>query len=165
MFWHREHATADGFQHTWHWVVYGSAHFLSDATPCSTGPASDSSHRGSAAGWVYNDGSWNQTAAVSSADVRHIWQGNTGACFSNTETNKEENRFQWAGPFWHIMVLDRNTDRRFLIRNKIFQTAHTPVVFVFLWTQEGEGEKKKECCSFLVNLQFLIEFLCTLKHL
>lgn len=104
------------FQHTWHWVVYGSAHFLSDATPCSTGPASDSSHWGSAAGWVYKDGSWNQTAAVSSADIRHVWQGNSGA--TRKQTRKRTDSSEQVP----------SADRHSLVRNKIFQTAHTPLV-------------------------------------
>lgn len=48
-------------EHTWHWFVYGSAHFLSDATLSSSGPASGSTYRLSASGRVYNDGSWNKT--------------------------------------------------------------------------------------------------------
>lgn len=51
-------------EHTWHWFVYGSAHFLSDATLSSSGPASGSTYWVSASGRVYNDGSWNKTTRL-----------------------------------------------------------------------------------------------------
>lgn len=51
-------------EHTWHWFVYGSAHFLSDATLSSSGPASGSTYRVSASGRVYSDGSWNKTTRL-----------------------------------------------------------------------------------------------------
>lgn len=60
--------------HTWHWLVYGSAHFLSDATLCSNAPASGSAHWGSASGLVYKDGSWNKPKHQMKKYVLEEWQ-------------------------------------------------------------------------------------------